>query len=172
MPMGRIYKVILLSLAIVAGLLLVFLVVVIGAEAILRLFNFGSIRGSVQFSEYAIFSLAMLAAPWLLYNDGHLRVTIVLDSLGRRARARVLLLTDVIGLVATAVTLRYAFDVLVQSYQHGRFLFDDVVVSEWMLQWQVPLALALLVIEFSRRIWLALGSPAHRAALTGAHDNA
>ncbi|PVH27514.1 TRAP transporter small permease [Pararhodobacter oceanensis] len=170
--MGRIYRGILLSLAIVAGLLLVFLVVVIGAEAILRLFDFGSIRGSVQFSEYAIFSLAMLAAPWLLYHDGHLRVTIVLDALSERTRARVLILTDIIGLAASAVALRYAFGVLLQSYQRGRFLFDDVVVREWLLQWQVPLALALLVIEFIRRIWLALGLPVGRATLTGAQDNA
>lgn len=170
--MGRIYRGILLSLAIVAGLLLVFLVVVIGAEALLRLFDLGSIRGSVQFSEYAIFSLAMLAAPWLLYHDGHLRVTIMLDALSERARARVLILTDIIGLAASAVALRYAFGVFLQSYQGGRFLFDDVVVREWLLQWQVPLALALLVIEFIRRIWLALGLPARRVDLTGVQENA
>lgn len=170
--MGRIYRGILLSLAIVAGLLLVFLVVVIGAEAILRLFDLGSIRGSVQFSEYAIFSLAMLAAPWLLYHDGHLRVTIVLDALNERARKRVLILTDIIGLAASAVALRYALGVLLQSYQRGRFLFDDVVVREWLLQWQVPLALALLVVEFIRRLWLGFGFPVGRATLTGVQDNA
>ncbi|EAQ02377.1 hypothetical protein OB2597_19881 [Pseudooceanicola batsensis HTCC2597] len=170
--MGRIYEKILLGLAILGGLLLVFLVVVIGGEAILRLFNIGLIRGSVQFSEYAIFSLAMLAAPWLLYHDGHLRVTVVLDNMGPRVRARALLLTDFIGLAACAVTLRYAVDVLIGSFRSGQLIFNDVVVSEWLLQWQVPLALALLAVEFIRRIYLALGKPVERTALTGARDNA
>ncbi|WP_412506340.1 TRAP transporter small permease [Roseovarius sp. SYSU LYC5161] len=170
--MGRIYERILSGLAILGGLLLVFLVVVIGGEAILRLFNIGLIRGSVQFSEYALFSLAMLAAPWLLYHDGHLRVTVVLDNLAPRAKARVMLLTDFIGLAATTIALRFAFEVFGQSYQRGQLIFKDVVVSEWLLQWQVPLALVLLVIEFLRRIYLMLGTPVGRAALTGVQDNA
>lgn len=172
MSIGRIYEGVLVGLAILAGLLLVFLVVIIGGEAILRLFNIGLLRGTVQFSEYALFSLAMLAAPWLLFNDGHLRVTVMLDNLKGRAKARVLLLTDVIGLVASAIALRYAVGVFVVSYQRGQLIFNDVVVSEWLLQWQVPLALALLVIEFLRRIWLVLGTPTGRAALKGAQDNA
>lgn len=171
-PIGQIYKWILTGLAIFSGLLLVFLVVVIGGEAILRLFNTSLMRGSVEFSEYALFSLAVLSAPWLLYHDGHLRVTVILDHLPARIKLWVVLVTDLIGLAACAIVFRYAVEVFVHSYTGGQFLFNDVVIRDWLLQWQVPLALGLLVIEFLRRIWFSAIAPEGRAALLGTTDHA
>lgn len=172
MSIGAVYERILVLLAIIAGLLVVLLVVLTGGEALLRIFNLGLVRGSVEFSEYALFTLAMLAAPWLLYHDKHLRVTVVLDSLGSKAHARVVFLTDLIGLAATAVAVRYSVEVFVQSYIGGQLIFNNVVIKDWLLQWQVPLALGFLLVEFLRRIWVRVGTPAGRATLADGDDHA
>ena len=148
----RIYLLIVNFLAVISVSMLAVLVILIGGEAITRTLNLPFLPGVVELSEYALYMMAMLAAPWLLHHNGHLAVNVVTDLLPKRARAATALLAWVLGLCATSVTFWIGLQLLMQSYRSGQLIFRDLVVHDWLLQWQVPLAMALMSIEFLGRI--------------------
>lgn len=148
----RIYLFVINALAVVATAMLAFLVFMIGGEAIMRTLHLPFLPGVVELSEYALFMMAILAAPWLLHNNGHLAVTVVVDRLPHKTRSAAAFLTLLLGLIAAAVTMWVGIQLFMQSYRSGQLIFRDLIIQDWLLQWQVPLAMALIVIEFVARI--------------------
>lgn len=148
----RIYLFIVNSLAVIAMSMLALLVFLIGGEAIMRTLHLPFIVGVVEMSEYALYMMALLAAPWLLHNNGHLAVTVAIDFLPRKLRSAAALLTWVLGLCAVSVTFWIGVVLFMQSYRSGQMIFRDLIIKDWLLQWQVPLAMALMILEFLGRI--------------------
>ncbi|WP_118134619.1 TRAP transporter small permease subunit [Oceanicella sp. SM1341] len=163
------YSLFVAGLAWVAGGLICFLVVAIGAEAILRSLGLGVIRGVVDLSEHAMFNIAVLAAPWILRHNLHIRVDVVVTHLPKRPAEVAELLTSLAGLVTCAVITWYGVRVFATSWSRGELIFSELIIPDWWLQWQIPLAGALLVVEFARRVAeaarpLRSGAPAEPSA--------
>lgn len=148
----RIYLFVINGLALIATVMLAFLVFMIGGEAIMRTLDLRFFPGVVELSEYALYMMAVLSAPWLLHHNGHLAVTVVVDRLPRKLRTAAEFLTLLLGLCAAAVTFWIGIQLFMQSYRSGQLIFRDLVVQDWLLQWQVPLAMGLIVIEFLGRL--------------------
>ena len=72
----------------------------IGLEVMSRIFGFGILRGSVEFTEYAIFNMAFLSAPWILHQNAHVRVLFLMEMLGSRRRR---IAESVVSLVSAAI---------------------------------------------------------------------
>lgn len=148
----RIYLLIINFLAAIAIAMLAVLVLLIGGEAITRTLHLPFLPGVVELSEYALFMMAMLAAPWLLHHNGHLAVNVVVDLLPQKLRSTTALLTWVLGLCAASVTFWIGVRLFMQSYTSGQLIFRDLIIQDWLLQWQVPLVMALISVEFFGRI--------------------
>lgn len=157
------YRAAAIALAILSGVLLVLMTVGIGAEAIMRTFRLGLIRGIVDFSEHALFNIAILAAPWVLMRNGHIVINILTAQLTGLAARMVDLLANLIALLICGCIAFYGARIFWVAFGRGEYIFRELVIPEWWLQWQVPVAFALLTIEFARRIvwwWRSPGSPA------------
>lgn len=140
-------------LAAFSGLCIVFLIVATGAEAIIRALKWGFIRGVIDLSEYALFFIAILAAPWLLNKDQHIRVDIVFANLKQPLQGRVNTLVNVLMLAVVLVIFYYSVQVLIESWVREEVIFKDLEIPDWWLQWQIPLASLLMVIELLQRIF-------------------
>src|SRR5690606_13541067 len=97
------------------ALCVVFLIVAIGAEAIIRSLGWGYIRGVIDLSEFSMFLLAVLAAPWLLRENQHIRVDIVVANLPPQLQQRVQKLIYLIILGVTIALFYYSCRVLIDS---------------------------------------------------------
>lgn len=146
-------------LAILSVVLLALLTVGIAAEAVMRSLRLGLVYGIVDFSEHAMFCLALLPAPWLLAQNGHISVDLVVGSVSRPVARALALFTDLAGLAICAAIAWYGVAILRQSYARGEFIIQELVIPEWWLQWQVPLVFALLSVEFALRL-VRRGRPA------------
>ena len=132
-------------------------------EVVSRIIGAGILSGSVEFTEYAIFNMAFLAAPWILHHNGHVRVQVVIEQLSGQTRklaeASVNLLAALICLVLTY----YATLNLITAVERNEQIFGELVFPEWYLQWQVPLSFGLLAIGFLK---FSFGEGPHALAPT------
>lgn len=96
-------------LAYCSGLLLAFITVSVCAEVIIRKFWSSSILGVVECSEHAIVFIAFLSASWVLKQDAHVKVDVVLGWLKPRTRALLNIFTSSFGgLLFMFITYRSA----------------------------------------------------------------
>lgn len=127
----------------------------ISLEVMGRALGFGVMRGAVDFTEYAMYGMALLAAPWILHHKAHVRVMILAEILPLGRRNLLAILADALSAAVCLVLAWYAWGNFVTSFLRGEMIFGELVVPEWYLQWQAPLAFALLAVGFSREIAFA-----------------
>lgn len=145
--------------ALVALACLALITLGIGAEAILRSLDQGSLRGVVDLAEHGMFSMVFLAAPWVLVHDAHIRVDLMPRSFRGRPENSLKLVREAVAALMCAYLTYVGLRVLMTSYARGEFIFQELVIPEWWLQWQVPLSFGLMAIEFARRFFLRVKRP-------------
>jgi TRAP-type C4-dicarboxylate transport system permease small subunit len=140
-----------------AGLLLLVMTLMIGADVLLRNIGAGGVPPSNELSEDCLYLVTLLAAPGLLRQGQHIRVDIVLQVLPLRIGWLLEWAGDVIGLACCLVFVWYGISVTAASVAGGALSIKTLVLPEWWLLAPMPVAFALLAIEFLFRM--------HRLAL-------
>jgi TRAP-type C4-dicarboxylate transport system permease small subunit len=136
----------------VACLLLLAMTLLIGADVVTRNAGLGGIAWSNEVSEDILYLLTLLSAPWLLRQGRHIRVDIVLRALPPRVGWTLEWVGDLLGLGCSLYFVWYGWRVLAASYEAGNVSIKTLVIPEWWLLWPLPIAFALLAIEFVFRM--------------------
>lgn len=139
-------------LACIAGFCIAFLIVGIGAEAIMRTTGLGLIKGIIDLSEYSLFLIAILSAPWLVNIHGHIRVDILIGQFNKRNRQHAERCINLFVLITTLITLYYSFSVFLESWRLNEIIYRELTFPDWWVQWQIPLAMFLISVELLQRV--------------------
>ena len=138
-----------LSLAGCAVLLLMMLVIC--ADVFLR--NVRIVPGMLgvpwanEVTEYALYLITMLTAPWLLRQGQHIRVDVLLRVIPRRLAWYCEWAVDLIALGCCAVIAYYGVKAVLSSHAIGGTVVKVLSVPEWWLLAPLPAAFTLLAIE-------------------------
>jgi TRAP-type transport system small permease protein len=135
-----------------AGALLLIMTLVIGADVFLRNIGAGGIPPSNELSEESLYLITLLAAPGLLRQGQHIRIDIVLRALPQRVGWIMEWIGDVVGLICCLVFVWYGTSVAAVSFFDGSISIKTLVLPEWWLLAPMPVAFALLAIEFIFRM--------------------
>jgi TRAP-type C4-dicarboxylate transport system permease small subunit len=135
-----------------AGLLLLFMTVMIGADVLLRNIGLGGVPPSNELSEDILYLVTLLAAPGLLRRGQHIRIDIVLQALPPRAAWLLEWVGDILGLACCLVFVWYGASVAAASFFDGSVSIKTLVLPEWWLLAPMPIAFALLALEFVFRM--------------------
>lgn len=141
-----------------AGLLLLAMTAMIGADVLLRNVGAGGLPPSNELSEDSLYLITLLAAPGLLRRGQHIRIDILLRALPPRIAWALEWVGDVIGLVCCLFFVWYGAGAAMASFADGAVSIKTLVMPEWWLLAPLPVAFVLLAIEFGFRMHrLALG---------------
>jgi TRAP-type transport system small permease protein len=140
----------LLSGLAVAGAIVVLLMVgVVTADVLVRAVSPRGIPWSSDASEYGVYLVTLLTAPWLLRRGMHVAID-VLSSRVRGLAAQVLgRLTEAVGLVVCLVITYYGWMMVKHSMAAGSLVIKNVVFPEWIALAPLPVVFMLLAVEFS-----------------------
>jgi TRAP-type C4-dicarboxylate transport system permease small subunit len=141
------------GMMLVACLLLLFMTLLIGADVGLRNLRLGSIAWSNEVSEYILYLVTLLVAPWLLRQGQHIRVDIMLRAIPKKLAWLLEWLGDALGLACSAYFVWYGWKVMAASYASGAISIKTLVLPEWWLMVPMPLAFACVSLEFVFRMW-------------------
>jgi TRAP-type C4-dicarboxylate transport system permease small subunit len=141
---GRVFD----ALAVAAALILLAMVVVVTADIVLRNTTRGGFAWANEISEYALYLMTLLTAPWLLRRGQHVRLDIILTLVPPRVAWLMEAAGDALGFCVSVVLVRYGLAMTADSARLGAITIKNLVFPEWWLLAPLPAAFALLAIEF------------------------
>ena len=148
---GRAFDWLLAWLAYLAGGILLFMGASVLYEVFMRyLFN-APTRWVIEFSEYMLLYMALLAGAWVLKGEGHVKVEMLVDVLPRKTRTILHTVTSWVGAGVCGLFLWYSTYLTWETFWSGEVLFRAVHVPKWAVLISIPIGLLLLVLQFIRR---------------------
>ncbi len=141
---GRVFD----ALAVVAALILFAMVATVTADVALRNSVGAGIVWANEVSEYALYVMTLLTAPWLLRRGQHVRLDIVLTFVPARVAWLMEAAGDVVGFAVSIVLVRYGLAVAADSWRLGAITIKNLVFPEWWLLALLPATFVLLAVEF------------------------
>jgi len=136
------------ALATVAALTLLAMVVLVSADIALRNLTRTGFPFANEVSEYALYAITLLTAPWLLRRGQHVRIDLVLTLISARVAWLMEAAADILGFAVCLVMMRYGIKIAVDSAVLGSITIKNLVFPEWWLLWPLPVCFALLAMEF------------------------
>ncbi len=150
------------ALAVLAALTLLAMVVMVSADIILRNLTRSGFPWANEVSEYALYLMTLLTAPWLLRRGQHVRIDLVLTLVPARAAWLMEALADVLGFAVCLIMMRYGIKMTIDSASLGSITIKNLVFPEWWLLWPLPVCFALLAAEFAFRFDRLMRAPPGR----------
>lgn len=135
-----------------ASAMVLIMTLLIGADVGLRNAGLGGVAWSNEASEYMLYLITLLSAPWLLRQGKHIRIDIVLRALPPRVGWALEWVGDLLGLLCSLYFVWYGVKVLVASYLAGSISIKTLIIPEWWLLAPMPLAFIAVSIEFVFRM--------------------
>jgi len=155
------------GLALVAAALVVLLTLLIACDVAARYLRWFNLTWALEASEYMLYAITFLGAPWVLREEGHIAVELVVERLPAHQRMRLRRATDLLGAVVCALLLVYACRVAWRSFQSGILVQKSFTFPEWYGFALIPPVMLVLLCIYLR--WLVHpprpGGPAVRETL-------
>jgi TRAP-type C4-dicarboxylate transport system permease small subunit len=146
----RIWHGLLTALAAIAGAVILLMFVFIVLDVSMRSLGYQPPLFTGTFIEFGLLYTAMLAAPWLIGRDGHIRVRALTDRLPRGAMRRLETVIFAVLAVLMTVLAWYALDVTLDSAARGEVEYRSIVLPRWVLFAPMPPCFLFCAIEFAR----------------------
>lgn len=112
--------------------------------------------------QHLLCAITFLGAPWVLRENGHIAIELVVERLRPGPRAAVQRAADALGAATCALLLFEACRVLWRAYAAGNLVYETFVFPEWYLYTLAPPVFLLLLLLYLRRL--------RRGPAAGAHE--
>lgn len=115
-----------------------------------------------EVTEYALYFITMLTAPWLLRQGQHIRIDVLLRAIPRQLAWYCEWLVDLMAFACCAVIAWYGVKAVLSSHAISGMVVKVISVPEWWLLTPLPVAFVLIAIEIlfrMHRLWGAERGP-------------
>ncbi len=140
-------------MAILAGILLIFMMLSISVAVVSRYLLARPISWIIESSEYILVYITFLVAAWVLRGEGHVKMDIVLNRLNRRAKSLINIITSAIGIGVCFILTWFGARVTWQFFQSGYFTPGVLEYPKFTLIAIIAVGSFLLLIQFVRRTY-------------------
>jgi len=156
-PLLRFFERLLSAFNLIFGLALGALIALMCVDILIRNLRMGSMPWLLELTEYIMYGGAFLAAPWVLRQGNHVRVDALLSAVSKPVAVILEIIVDVVGLGVSLVLLAYGAYASWDAFSSNMMQYKTWTVSEGLLLLPIPIAAALLSIEFVLRIFRVRG---------------
>jgi len=137
--------------AVVTGTIIVLVMVAVCVNVIMRyLFN-RPIAGVEEITEYLLLYITFIGTAWLLREEGHVRVDILLNRVKPKTLAFLSVISSLIGVLICGVLAWYGFKVTWVNFQQGAYFPHILEFPKAPILVIIPCGSFLLLIQFLRR---------------------
>lgn len=141
------------AMAVLAAAILTADALLITADVATRNLNLGfGIPGVIELTEYGLYLVTVLAAPWALKLGAHVTVEIVVDAVPPAAARAAEKLANLVGLGVSLVLIYAGSLAAWKAFDGGRLVYKTFIFPEWWLLIALPLCALILAIEFLIRL--------------------
>ena len=141
------------SLAVFTQVLVVLVMLVVCADVFLRYFFNSPVFWVLESTQFALVFITFLGTAWVLKNDGHVRMDIMLNRLSQRTQDRINIVTSILCAVACLVVTWYGVKVWWDYYQINYIYAGSLKIPAYFLVAVIPIGSLLLFIQFLRKAY-------------------
>jgi C4-dicarboxylate transporter, DctQ subunit len=136
-----------------AAALLVFIAIAITSDVALRyLFN-KPLIWVFEATEYALLFITFMAAAYVLKEEGHVKLDLVLNALGTKLSTAVNTLTSVIMALVCLVMLWYSAKHTLYLYQNDVMIIKYYTIPQVTVFFIIPVGFLLLLVQSLKRAY-------------------
>ena len=135
-----------------AGILICGLVVLIVADITSRNFLLFPMPWSFDVAEYSLFFITFLGAPWVLREEGHITVDILVARLSPCNQIYMARVANAIGGLVCLILFVISIGVSWRSFINGTMVHETFVFPEWWILIIAPPIFLILMIMFVRLV--------------------
>ncbi len=151
--MKRIYDAVLFGMAIIAGLLLVWLMLSVITSVLMRNTGLQPFAWLFTSAEYGLLYMTMLGAPWLVREKGHVHIELVTAALPVGLRRIVSRAVAAACVLVCLILACQGADLVLTNIERGDYDTRAYYFPRWMLTIAFPLSFGMMAIEFSRFVF-------------------
>ena len=151
--LNRLFERVLITLACVAAGIVVYTVVTIDYEVVMRYFFRRPTTWVIDFTEYALLYIVFLASAWVLREEGHVNINILLIVLSPKVQRLLNTITSVVAAVACCLLFWFSLSVTWDAFVRGEVLWKSTIVPKWPIYIIMPIGSLLLTVQFLIRAW-------------------
>jgi len=134
-----------------SGILMIFALISVCIDVVLRYF-FNSPTGWVlQISEYILLYIPFLSAAYVLKEDGHIKVDILLGFLSPKTQALFDVVTSALGAGVLLVLTYYGTIVSCAFYIRKVITLKYLKIPEFLVVMAIPIGCLMFALQFIRR---------------------
>ena len=136
--------------AVGSATLIVFIMLAICAEVVLRRLGHPQIW-EIEVTEYCLLYATFLGTAWLLRDEGHVKVDIITSAINCKARALLGVVTSVIGSAISLYLVVWGWKVTLTYFQRGVVECTPLLTPTYIVLLIIPLGSIPLFVQFLRR---------------------
>lgn len=140
-------------LMVLAGAIIIFDTLAVSVDVLLRYSLSITYAGLFEITEYSLLWMTFLGTAWLLKNDGHIRVDLLLNRLNPRNRAILTSISSIIGVFLLMLITWYSVLITWQDYQAAIIIPTYLKPLKWPLEIIISIGYFLLLVEMLRKTY-------------------
>lgn len=140
-------------LMVLAATLVIFDALAVSINVLLRYFLGITYNGLFELTEYSLLWMTFLATAWLLKNDGHIRVDLLVDRLNPRQKVITNITTTIVCEILLIILIWYSIKVTLHDYQGCITIATILQPPKWPIEIIIPIGYLLLFIELLRKTY-------------------
>ncbi len=140
-------------LAILASVLLVFMMLSISTEIVMRYFLNRPIVGIIKITEICLLFVAFLGTAWLLRREGHVKMDIIVNRLQPRTQAFFGIFSSLLGAIVCWVLVWYGVEVTVDHFLRGTYQATTLEIPNAPILAIIPLGSLMFFVQCLRRAY-------------------
>lgn len=144
-------------LAAIAACLIGFICVIVSVEIAARYFFNRPQEWVLETTEYCLLWITFLATAWVLRNEQHVNIDILINTLGTKSQALLNSVTSFLSSIVCLTIFAYGARVNWDYYQRGVIIPKTMQLPKSPLMIIITVGALLLFIQFLRRAHTSLG---------------
>ncbi|MEW6664536.1 MAG: TRAP transporter small permease [Thermodesulfobacteriota bacterium] len=140
-------------LSILSCIIVIFLMLSVTYEVIMRYVFNRPTSWVVDIASLALLYMTFMGGAWLLRNEGHVVIDLVLSSFGPRSRSILDISTSLLAGLACLILALYGTRVTWEHYQDGVRIWGALALPSSLTLFIIPFGFYLLSIQFLIRAY-------------------
>jgi C4-dicarboxylate transporter DctQ subunit len=155
--LGKIFDQINIIMVVISTILILGLTFIVGADITLRYVFLRPLGWVKEVSEYILVALGFLVAAWILKDDGHVKMDLLLNKVSPKAQAVMNIITSIISTVVVLILAWFTVRVMADFYRTKLVTPSVLEPPKWVLLIPIFVGSLLLAIQFIRRTFSFIG---------------
>lgn len=140
------------SMAILAALIVLFVMVAVGVEVIMRSFFDRVTRWVLEISEYSLLFVTFLGAAWVLRRERHVRMDIVLNLFSPKSQSLINFFTAILCTIVCLIITWFGGRVTWDYFRSGYYFSTPLETPQYLILVIIPIGALLLLVQFLRNV--------------------